>query len=202
MSLYLYQTLPKQPDNIFSFSVAWLSAHNPVMPVDKFEASWTTDDYSLVWGFGEGVQLMPGEIFKAAGLVDADPLTANSSNFTRDPEPSLSTPHKGPPGPGILSIITDATLGHGDFTLGMGASGSTSLIVSAFPDMTYSFIPQPTYWIAAREVNNNRRDHVEAGFILNLETISMNAQLAFPPHTHIARCTINRNGQWDIKYHS
>jgi hypothetical protein len=186
-TIYLYQTQPSQPPN--SYSLAWFAY--PMMPQDHTTVTWT-QNYWIYWSVSD--PLTPGINFSAPGVkIPADPHAANTSTFTAARrKPSLSLPtYAQESHPGSLVIQTAGRVPPNQFAVGIGMNENPTCIVNAAPNTSYIFGTSPTYWIAASK-------DIQVGTVLDPNTISMNAEVIFPPGIYKRTCTLNQNNQWNI----
>jgi hypothetical protein len=179
---YVYQTLPRVPPGIFS--LAWFASPYMIRVGDQITFRWEKD-YNFVWS-NTGM-LVPGVTFDPNGSRPCSPDGDNTTTFSLDPAPGLSAPVAGPPG---ALVIRDA----GDvpsyrFSVGIGMSGQGTFAVQAGANLTHSFTPTPSYWIAAGA-------NVRLGTVLSLEEITQKAEVEFPALA--MKGTLGSDHKWTI----
>lgn len=183
-TFYVYQQMPNQSSaNVFS--LAWFCSPFTIMPGNQITFQWTID-YTFVWG-ATG-QLIPGVTFHASGQEPANLVNANTTTFSNAPGPHLSVPAAGQP-QGSL-VITDASdVPNNVYSVGIGMGSAGTFVTSAGSNLTHTFTPTPTYWIAAGT-------NVQIGTVLNIATITQNLQVTFPVNVYSVTCTLGPNNIW------
>lgn len=182
-TFYMYQKLPGQSTNVFS--LAWFCSPFLIVPGNRVTFRWEVD-YNFVWGT-TGV-LRPGMVFHAGGEVDAFPNGANATTFSLQPGPNLSPPAVSPPA-GSLVIREAGDVPNATYAVGIGMSGPGTCVTQAGPNLTQQFTPTPNYWIAAGL-------NVQAGTVLDIQTITNTAEVVFPPNIYSMTMTLNNQNQW------
>jgi hypothetical protein len=181
--MYVYQA-PREQASGFLCPV-WLCSPFMIAPSVNYSFEWAPD-YIFVWG-AVGV-IEPGVVFSANETLLADLQTANSTNFSVDPEPRFSPPGTGSP-PGSLTISIGSTVPGDTFSIGIGMGDSSTFVLPAAPNFRSTFTPAPTFWIAAGT-------NVQAGTILDTSAVKQNFQVTFPPNVFAVTCTLDKNNKW------
>jgi rhizosphere induced protein len=179
--LFAYQA-PQQQASGFLCPV-WLCSPFMAAPNVNCTFEWTTD-YIFVWG-DVGI-IEPGVVFSANETLPADLQTANSTNFSMDPEPHFSPSGKGSP-PGSLMISVGSAVPGNTFSIGIGMGDSSTLVLPAVSNRNYTITPAPALWIAAGT-------NVQVGTILDTSAVKQNSQVTFPPNE--VTCTLDKNNKW------
>lgn len=181
---YVYQQMPNQQSaNVFS--LAWFCSPFQIVPGNQIRFTWTID-YTFVWGATGTIK--PGVIFSASGVQPANLTTANTTAFITEPGPHLTMPVAGPPA-GSLVIGDGSTVPNNTFSVGIGMGDAGTFVTAAGPNLTHTFTPTPTYWIAAGT-------NVQIGTILNITTITQNLQVIFPVNVYDLTFALNTSNQW------
>lgn len=183
---YVYQQLPNQQSaNVFS--LAWFCSPYNIAPGNQITFMWDIQ-YGFVWGDSGVIQ--PGVTFNAGGNVSADPQGANSTTFSSSPNtgPNLSSPKPGQP-QGSLIISDAANVPSNEFSVGVSMSGAGTFVTNAGPNLTHTFTPTPTYWIAAGS-------NVQVGTVMDITTVNQNTQVIFPPNVYSLTYALNSSNQW------
>lgn len=184
-TFYVYQKLPDQVADVFS--LAWFASPYKISVGDSIKFKWEIT-YNFVWS-DSGV-LIPGVTFDAGGTKDADPNGENTTTFSLDPGPNLSVPVKGNP-KGSLVISDADDVPNNKFSVGIGMSGTGTYAVQAGTNLTHTFTPTPSYWIAAGA-------NVQIGTVLNIQTIAKTAEAKFPAAVYSLVGTLGENNKWTI----
>lgn len=183
-TFYVYQQIPNQLSaNVFS--LAWFCSPFTIMPGNQITFQWTID-YTFVWG-ATGM-LIPGVTFYASGQRAANLVSANTTTFSNSPGPNLSAPVAGQP-QGSLVISDAANVPNNVYSVGIGMGSAGTFVTNAGANLTHIFTPTPTYWIAAGT-------NVQIGTVLNIATITQNAQVTFPPNIFALTYTLGLDNTW------
>lgn len=170
-------------------SLAWFS--DPAWPTTKIAFDWTID-YSFVWS--QTGELVPGVVFHAAQVWDADPSDTSNNQILFDYEQSAYTFENGSavdtPQRGNLYIKELATIPLKAASVGIGMSGAGTFAVQAQPNQNLVFTPHPLYWITAGTFT--------PGEVLDVGQISNAAQVVFPPGVFAMTATLNLDNTWTI----
>lgn len=142
------------------------SAH----PGSQVTFRWTTD-YCFVWS--ETGVVRPGISFEAWQIVPADPMGKNSIQLTQDAyaatyftPPTATGPH------GNLMIVQSSNVIPHRTAVGIGMSGSATMVVQAMPNFTMVVTPHPDYWVAF--------GNYFTGQVLHLEDMTGAVQVPYP----------------------
>lgn len=184
-TFYVYQKLPAQVADVFS--LAWFCSPYVISVGDDITFKWEIN-YNLFWS--QTGSIMAGVTFESKGKKDADPNGENTSTFSLDPGPNLSVPVKGDP-KGSLVISDADDVPNNKFSVGIGMSGTGTYAVQAGNNLTHTFTPTPSYWIAAGA-------NVQIGTVLNIQTIAKTAEAKFPAAVYSLVGTLGENNKWTI----
>jgi hypothetical protein len=184
-TFYVYQQAPNQGStNVFS--LAWFASPFTMAPGTQITFEWTVD-YGFVWGASGSVR--PGVTFKASDCVPAG-LTANNticfSNANNTPD--FCDQMTGNPS-GSMVISDTANVPNNSFTVGVSMSGVGTFVTAAGPNLTHTFTPTPTYWIAAGT-------NVQVGTILDVTTVNQNTEVVFPVNTYALTYSLGQDNVW------
>ena len=180
--LYAYQA-PREQASGFLCPV-WLCSPFMIAPNVNWTFEWTTN-YIFVWG-AVGVS-EPGVVFSANETLPADLQTANSTNFSVNPEPHFSPAGTASP-PGSFTISIGSIPGD-TFSVGIGMGDSSTFVLPAASNFNYAIAPMSVLWIAAGT-------NVQAGTILDASAVKQNFQVTFPPNVFEVTCTLDKNNKW------
>lgn len=182
-TFYVYQKAPQPASNIFS--LAWFASPFVIMPGNQITFEWEIT-YNFVWGANG--QVIPGVTFNASGDISADPAGANTTTFSALPGPNLSGAVKAPPS-GSLVIKDADDVPNNTFSVGIGMSGTGTYVVQAGTSLTHQFTPTPSYWVAAGT-------DVRVGTVLNIQTVTNNAEVKYPVNVFDKTLTLNESNIW------
>ncbi len=183
-TFYVYQQMPNQASSNV-FSLAWFCSPYVITPGNQITFQWTID-YTFVWGNTGTIQ--PGVTFSAGGNRAADLVSANTTTFSTQPGPNLSVPAAGSPS-GSLATTDASDVPNNVFSVGIGMGSAGTFITNAGMNLTHTFTPTPTYWIAAGT-------NVQVGTILQITTVTQNLQVIFPVGVYSVAYTLGGNNQW------
>lgn len=183
---YVYQKAPAQVADVFSL-VWFCSPYQIRKGGDKIKFQWEID-YNFTWS-DTGV-LQPGIYYTASGDKDCSPSGDNTTEFALDPGPGLTEPIKGQP-TGSLVINDASSVPANKFSVGIGMSNAGSYAVQAGPNLTHTFTPTPSYWIAA---GRNQK----LGQVLSIDTITQTAEAKFGTAVFDLNCNLNGANVWEI----
>ncbi len=182
---YVYQKMPAQVADVFS--LAWFCSPYEIKVGDRITFQWEIE-YNFTWS-DTGV-LMPGVTYSASGEKDCSPAGKNTTEFALDPGPGLSDPVKSPPA-GSLVINDGSSVPANQFSVGIGMSGTGSYAVQAGPNLTHTFTPTPSYYVAAGK-------NLTVGTVLSIDTITKTAEAKFKNAVYHLDCTLNDANEWEI----
>jgi hypothetical protein len=184
-TFYVYQTVPNQASSNV-FSLAWFASPFTIAQGTKITFDWTID-YGLVWGAVGDV--IPGVTFSASDCMPADLTGSNTIKFSNaNNTPSFSSQAKGNPA-GSLVISSDESVPNKRFSVGMSMSGAGTFVTEAGPNLTHTFTPTPTYYIAAGT-------DVRVGTILDITTVNPNQQVIFPDNIYALSYELGTDNKW------
>jgi hypothetical protein len=134
----------KPPGNPSISVLAWFAkaAH----PDTQVTFRWTTD-YCFVWA--ETGVVTPAISFKAWQIVAADPVSRNLIQLTEDAY--AATYFTTPTDTGVRGSLTIQQLANvvpHRTAVGIGMSGSGTMVMQAVPNFNTVFTPHPNYWVA------------------------------------------------------
>ncbi|UFW88381.1 protein rhiA [Bradyrhizobium barranii] len=183
---YVYQKLPSLQANIFS--LAWFCSPYQIQVGDQIRFTWEID-YNFIWS-DTGV-LIPGVDFEAWGMKDCSPDGKNTTEFSAGTAPGLSQPVQAPPS-GSLVVKDADNVPNNKFSVGLGMSGTGTYCVQAGTNLTHTFTPTPSYWVAAGT-------NLKIGTVLSINTITQTAEAKFPSAVYSLDCVLQDNNEWDIQ---
>lgn len=184
-TFYVYQQAPNQASSNV-FSLAWFASPFTMAPGTQITFDWTVD-YGFVWGACGSV--LPGVTFNASDCVSADLTSNNTIGFSNSNNtPTFSNQVTGNPS-GSLVINDASNVPNNVFTVGVSMSGAGTFVTPAGPNLTHTFTPTPTYWIAAGT-------NVQVGTILDITTVNQNAQVVFPVNTYSLVYSLGQDNVW------
>ena len=172
-SFCVYQTDPEQSKYSNLYSLVWFS--KKCHPGTKIRFNWSLD-YCFTWS--ETGILMPGVTFLASENVPADPSNAVKDiiGFTKDGGAYKFTTPTRSGILGTLQIQTDSTIPINEASVGIGMSGQPAFAVPAGPNLDYSFIPHPKYWVAF--------GNFEEGEVIDFNNVTQTAEVIFKPSVY------------------
>ncbi|WP_208296908.1 hypothetical protein [Massilia sp. CCM 8734] len=185
-TFYVYQQMPNQAsENVFS--LAWFCSPYNIGQGNQITFQWDIE-YGFVWGSSGIIQ--PGVTFNAGGDIPANPQSNNCTTFSNSQTlgPNLSAAQAGQP-QGSLVISDASNVASNQFSVGVSMSGAGTFVTNAGPNLTHTFTPTPTYWIAAGS-------NVHVGTVMDITTVNQNAQVIFPPNVYALTYTLNASNQW------
>ena len=182
----VYQTAPDIDDpNVFS--LAWFT--KKAQPTTKVKFTWTID-YSFIWS--ETGTLVPGVMFDASQVWDADLSTKNQVTLTNDAGAFTFENLQAGPKPGTLSIKQDATIPFNTAAAGIGMSGAGTFVVQAQPNYTSMFSPHPKYWVTFGSF--------EQGEVLDItQIVSQSAEIDFPVNVYSMTAILQADNTWLVQ---
>lgn len=184
-TFYVYQKMPQQVANVFS--LAWFCSPYQIRVGNQIKFTWEIA-YNFVWS--DTGQLIPGVDFLASGVQDGSPAGANTTTFSLDGGPGFSNPVKGDPA-GSLVIKDAGNVPNSRFSVGIGMSGTGTYVVQAGTNLTHTFTPTPSYWIAAGT-------NVNIGTVLSIDTITQTSEAKFPSAVFNLVGTLQEDNSWAI----
>ncbi|SCB39917.1 protein rhiA [Rhizobium hainanense] len=184
-TFYVYQKMPQQVADVFS--LAWFCSPYQIRVGNQIKFTWEID-YNFVWS--DTGQLIPGVEFLASGVQDGSPSGANTTTFSLDGGPGFSNPVRGDPA-GSLVIKDAANVPNSRFSVGIGMSGTGTYVVQAGTNLTHTFTPTPSYWIAAGT-------NVSIGTVLSIDTITQTNEAKFPSAVYNLVGTLQEDNSWTV----
>lgn len=177
-SACVYQQLPNL-DNPNIMSLAWFA--EVAAPTTTIVFSWQIT-YSFVWD-EIGTTLAPGVMFTASQNWPADLTSSNQVGFTDASGAYTFENQTVGPVPGQLTIQQDNTIVPDQVAVGIGMSGSGTFVLPGEPNMNYTFVPTPTYWITFGTYT--------PGLVLDISTITNSSyQVTFPENIYSMTATL------------
>ncbi len=184
-TFYVYQQLPNQESSNV-YSLAWFASPYKVAPGTQISFDWSVD-HGFVWGATGEVR--PGVTFNASDVVQGGLNANNMINFSNtNNTPNFNEPTTGN-SPGSLVITGSANVPNNQFAVGISMGGAGTFVTAAGPNLTHSFTPNPTYWIAAGS-------NVQEGTVLDITTINQNTMVEFPPNTYAMNYSLGQDNLW------
>jgi hypothetical protein len=154
--MYTFQKNPNVADPNLK-SLAWFTKYTAAYSTVKF--TWDLN-YNFMWA--ETGTLVPGVVFEAAQSFPADPFATGPAQSNQAGNQVQLSYHAeddyfefigGPPisgaAPGTLYAISDNTVPNGIASVGIGMSNAGTFALPALTNITSSFTPDPTYYVAA-----------------------------------------------------
>jgi hypothetical protein len=171
-----------------ALSLAWFAkiAH----PTVKVYFQWSID-YSFIWA--ETGLLKPGIPFLPSQLVDADPQGKKGPNEIQFTYQEGGFTFSNPSKQGIPGALTINTIGgFPDYkaSVGIGMAGQGIYAVQAYPQTTYTFRPQPKYWVAFGDYTQ--------GEVLDINQIGNKVEVVFPSNVYAMTAIYGPDGNWTI----
>lgn len=171
-------------------SLAWLVKGSA--PTTTVAFDWTID-YCFAWD--EMGELVPGVVFDAAQIWDADPSGITGDNCVTfsmlDGDIYTFEKSRFCGEDGNLYIYGDRSLPVKQAAVGIGMSGSPTYVTPAQPNWQWVYTPKPMYWITFGTF--------EPGEVLDVESISHKAQIHFPPNVYSMTATLNEDNTWTVE---
>jgi hypothetical protein len=170
-------------------SLAWFA--KGAAPTTTITFNWTID-YCFAWD--EIGELVPGVIFEAAQIWDADPRGDNCVTLSML-EGGIYTfsdlKHCGYDG--NLYIYGDRSLPVRQAAVGIGMAGAATHVAPAQPNWLWVYTPKPLYlyWITFGTF--------EPGEILDVDSITHKAPVHFPPNVYSMTATLNEDNTWTVQ---
>jgi hypothetical protein len=184
-SMCVFQPYP-DPGVASATPLAWLSKWTIQGMTVLYQ--WTVD-YNFVWG--ETGPLVPGVIFDASQILNADLQNTNKVTFTHAGGTYEFINQTKGPQPGTLYVTEDITIPRNEqASVGIGMSGFGTFIVQAEPNINLAFMPFPQYFIAFGDF--------QQGEALDLATIKNSAMVPFPKNVFSMTAILNPNNSWTI----
>ena len=182
-SFVVYQQPPANAE-----SLAWFASPFNIGVGSEITFSWNLS-YQFVWA-ATGV-LQPGINFSALGMKDCDPTGANTTNFTiTNNTPGLSDSVFGSAS-GTLKIVDGRDVPPNKYSVAVAMSQNGVFAVNAGPNLTHVFTPTPTYWVTAMQ-------NVKEGDVMDINTVTQNTQLKFPPNVYSLTATLQADNTWAV----
>lgn len=182
----LYQTYDGQMDDIRPLVWFNKTAH----PGTRLRFEWNIN-YSMAWS--EQGDLTPGVVFQASQIVDADPAdtAANTLLLTREQGAFRFGESDNPTKAGKLGIVCDSTIPTGTVSVGVAMSGKPAVACVASPNMKYTFMPHPHYWIAFGKF--------EEGEVIDINRMTQKFEIKYPVNVFSQTVELGGNNSWAIK---
>mgnify|MGYP007111633107 CR=1 FL=1 len=187
-NICVYQTFDEQKTMANLFSLAWFS--KGCNPRTQVKFAWSID-YAFCWS--ETGKLVPGVTFDASGILSADPslIGPNSTGFTHNDFGYQFIPPTTETAPvGTLGIFTDKTVPVNKAAVGIAMSGSPSLAVQAGPNLDFTFVPHPRYWLCFGQ-------YIE-GAVIDLNQITHVQEIQFGPSEYAMYATLQADNTWKV----
>jgi len=182
----VYQHDPDM-DEYDVMSLAWFSKGST--PTTTVSFQWTID-YCFVWD--EVGELVPGVIFEASQMWDADPTRNNCVTLTHLGDPNAYTFEDlemcGEEG--NLYIHGSRSLPVKEAAVGIGMAGAPYAVRPAQPNWEWVYTPKPMYWITFGSF--------EPGEVLDIESISTKKPIHFERGVYSMTAILNWDNTWTV----
>jgi hypothetical protein len=187
----VYTTYPDNNVHLNLQSLAWFTKAAEPKTILTFD--WSLD-YTFVWC--ETGELKPKVRFRASQAFPADPnkpelskvfldkADSGAYGFTPNAPGNWTTPA------GTLGIYTGSHIPNKEVSTGIGLGGSPALVVSAAPNMGYTFTPKISYFIAYGSFTK--------GEVLDLNAMTCIQEIAFPFNVYDVGVTLNEDNTWSV----
>lgn len=186
-TFYVYQKPPQPIANVFS--LAWFASPFVIVQDAQITFKWEIV-YNFVWSATN--ILIPGVTFSASQTIDCSPSGNNKTNFSNLPGPNFSSAIKGDPS-GSLIIADADNVPNKTYSVGIGMSGTGTYAVQAGANLTHTFTPTPSYWVAAGS-------NVQVGTVLDITTIGLTEEVIFPISKYSAVGILGEDNDWTFTY--
>ena len=186
-SICVYQRDPQQRINRNLYSLAWFS--KMCHPNTTVEFSWSID-YCFNWA--ETGALRPGVLFSASESLAADPSLVDATKtiaFNYSSGAFRFVQAQEITDPGMLRIITDNTIPNKKASIGIGMSGQPAFATDAGPNLSYSFIPHPQYYVAF--------GYYLQGEVIDLNLVSSTVCVEYEDNIFERTVRLKSNNTWD-----
>jgi hypothetical protein len=169
-------------------SLAWFARY--AYPNTTLRFDWDDAAYDFVWAASGNIT--PGIVINASQVVPANLSAGNQISFSYDAANRTFNLHNlssGSPA-GTLAVRQDSSIPMNAVAVGIGMSGAPTVVVQGSPNMTVTFTPRPTYWVAFGTF--------QQGQLLDIETITQPVQVVFPPNVVSMTATLNADNTFTI----
>jgi hypothetical protein len=166
------------------FPLAWLV--QSAVPYPNLSISWKTD-LCFVWGITG--QLAPGVIFNASKSLPADTHKEGGVAFdiyNGNYQFIKTNIHP----QGMLMIIVEYNIPVNQASVGIGMSGAGTFAAQAQTNVTYTFEPDPGYWVTFGDFKQ--------GQVLGPSDMNNAPQIIFPHGIFSMNVTLNATNTWTI----
>lgn len=179
----IYQTNDGQSEDIRS--LVWFK--KSAFPDTLLKFDWEID-YSFVWS-EKGI-LTPGVVFEASQNLPTNPsdIGKNAVGFTKDRGAYVFTPPTSTVSQGKMGIDCDATIPANSASIGIGMSGKAAYACVASPNLKYTFMPHPRYWIAFGKF--------EAGEVIDLNMMTKKHEIVFGLNEYEKILQLKQDNTW------
>jgi hypothetical protein len=168
-----------------SFPLTWFAAFMP--PGTERTFLWT-ETFAFTWS--ETGPLVPGSIFSAAQTWGADLGSGSEVTFTQSGGQYTFAGLTQGGEPGSLEILADASIPSGPASLGIAMSGTPTLAWPAQPNVVFSVVPRPSYWLFFGDC--------QVGQVLDPNTLTSAVQVDFPAGLTGVTATLDVAGAWIV----
>jgi hypothetical protein len=165
-------------------SLAWFTQF--CYPNTTIQYKWDIA-YSFAWG-QTGI-IVPGVVFVAGQTLPANLSSSNQVTLTY--KQAYNFINQGQGGQtGSLYITEDETIPLKQAAVGIGMSGAGTFVQQAQPNLTLTFTPHPTYWIAF--------GNYMTGQVLNIQSMTNPQEVVFPPGVKVMSAVLNPDNTWTV----
>ena len=169
--------------------LAWLTKN--ANPTTQIVFSWSVD-YDFVW-YDSG-ELVPGILCVASQTWPAGLSTTNQVTLTRNGNGYTFASQTAGPAAGNLYVVQDGSVASDAVTVGIGMSGSGSLVVQAQPNVTTRFAsPSPEIWLAFSLQEITRGEVLDPG-----QLPAPNVRIDFPQNVFTMKATLDAGNAWSV----
>jgi hypothetical protein len=170
-----------------SSGLAWLAKY--AYPGTQVRFTWDDTDLCFVWA-GTG-QISPGVVLDVSQVVSTSVDGNNVIDLSYDVPNRTFFLHNQRSGgrPGTLTISADQTVPVNAVAVGIGMSGKPTFVAQAQPNMTYSFSPQPIYFLAFGNITQSA--------VVDADSVK-SQKVEFPPNVFALTATLGANNEWTV----
>lgn len=182
----IYQTYDGQMDDIRPLVWFNKTAH----PGTRLHFEWNVE-YSLAWS--EQGDLTPGVVFQASQILSVAPADPSSNTLllTRDRNAFRFGQTDNFTKAGKLGVVCDSTIPANTVSVGVAMSGKPAVACVASPNLKYTFMPHPRYWIAF--------GRFEEGEVIDVNRMTQKFEINYPVNVFSRTVELNTTNSWELK---
>lgn len=165
--------------------LAWLT--RTMYPNSNVEFQWDVD-YSFMWS--ETGELVPGVVFNPSEVRETALGAENEITFTHNQVYQFANQKTTSP-EGDLIIMQDSSIPFNQASVGIGMSNSGMFAIQAQPNVSFTFEPQPRYFVAL--------GHYKQGEVLNVNSLYNTVEVYFPANVYSMTVILNQNNTWTVE---